>query len=179
MLRQTVLDVSKIEAGRLTLSVGYYSIKDIVQAVCAALEALAAEKHLALTIAVPDDLPKGRGDERRLTQVLMNLVGNAIKFTDAGEVSIGVQVSNEGFLVSVADTGPGIAAAEQVYIFEEFRQIDSSSSRNKGGTGLGLSISKRIIELHGGQIWVDSELGKGSAFWFILPLRASGADMPI
>ena len=94
-----VLDVSKIEAGRLTLSVGYYSIKDIVQTVCAALEALAAEKHLALTIAVPDDLPKGRGDERRLTQVLMNLVGNAIKFTDAGEVSIGVQVSNEGFLV--------------------------------------------------------------------------------
>ena len=164
-----VLDVAKIEAGRLTLSMGDYSIGEIVQTVSAALEALAAEKGLLLKVFVPEDLPVGRGDERRLTQVLMNLVGNAIKFTEAGEVRIEVQTSNEGFLVSVADTGSGIALADQQYIFEEFRQVDSSNTRSKGGTGLGLSIAKRIVELHGGRIWVESELGKGSTFRFSMP----------
>lgn len=155
-----VLDVAKIEAGRLTLSMGDYSIGEIVQTVSAALEALAAEKGLLLKVFVPEDLPVGRGDERRLTQVLMNLVGNAIKFTEAGEVRIEVQTSNEGFLVSVADTGSGIALPDQQYIFEEFRQVDSSNTRSKGGTGLGLSIAQRIVELHGGRIWVESELGR-------------------
>jgi signal transduction histidine kinase len=164
-----VLDVAKIEAGRLTLSMGDYSIGEIVQTVSAALEALAAEKGLLLKVFVPEDLPVGRGDERRLTQVLMNLVGNAIKFTEAGEVRIEVQTSNEGFLVSVADTGSGIALPDQQYIFEEFRQVDSSNTRSKGGTGLGLSIAKRIVELHGGRIWVESELGKGSTFRFSMP----------
>jgi signal transduction histidine kinase len=170
-----VLDVSKIEAGRLTLSLSEYSMGNIVLTVSTSLEALAAEKGLMLKVPVPGDLPMGRGDERRLTQVLMNLVGNAIKFTEAGEVKIEVQTSDEGFLVSVTDTGPGIAPADQQHIFEEFRQIDSSSTRTKGGTGLGLSIAKRIVELHGGRIWVESKLGKGSTFRFFVPLDVSAA----
>jgi signal transduction histidine kinase len=170
-----VLDVSKIEAGRLTLSLSEYSMGNIVLTVSTSLEALAAEKGLMLKVPGPGDLPMGRGDERRLTQVLMNLVGNAIKFTEAGEVKIEVQTSDEGFLVSVTDTGPGIAPADQQHIFEEFRQIDSSSTRTKGGTGLGLSIAKRIVELHGGRIWVESKLGKGSTFRFFVPLDVSAA----
>lgn len=170
-----VLDVSKIEAGRFDLSLSDYSMGDIVRTVSTSLEALAAEKSLMLKVAVPGNLPVGRGDERRLTQVLMNLVGNAIKFTEAGEVKIEVQTCDEGFLVSVTDTGPGIAPADRQHIFQEFRQIDSSSTRAKGGTGLGLSIAKRIVELHGGRIWVESEPGKGSTFMFLVPVGVSVA----
>ena len=171
-----VLDVSKIEAGRLTLSLSDYSMGDIVRTVSDSLEALAAEKGLMLNVALPHDLPVGRGDERRLTQVLMNLVGNAIKFTEAGEVKIEVQISDEGFLILVTDTGPGIAPADQECIFEEFRQIDSSNTRMKGGTGLGLSIAKRIVELHGGRIWVESKPGEGSTFRFVVPLGVSATQ---
>ena len=149
---------------------------DIVRTVSDSLEALAAEKGLMLNVALPHDLPVGRGDERRLTQVLMNLVGNAIKFTEAGEVKIEVQISDEGFLILVTDTGPGIAPADQECIFEEFRQIDSSNTRMKGGTGLGLSIAKRIVELHGGRIWVESKPGEGSTFRFVVPLGVSATQ---
>ena len=177
-----VLDLSKIEAGQLVLSLTDYSLKEVVQTVFTAVESLAAEKKLALRVTVPSALPPGRGDERRLTQVLLNLVGNAIKFTDTGEVRVEIGVADglfrvavatqdAAFRVSVSDTGPGIAPADQERIFEEFQQADSSSTRKKGGTGLGLSIAKRIIELHGGRIGVESSLGKGSTFWFTLPLR--------
>jgi signal transduction histidine kinase len=166
-----VLDLSKIEAGQLTLSLNDYSMKEVVQTVFTAVESLAAEKKLALRVFVPSDLPAGRGDERRIAQVLMNLVGNAIKFTGVGEIRIQAAVSEGEFTVSVADTGPGIAEADQERIFEEFQQVDSSSSRAKGGTGLGLAIAKRIVELHGGRIWVESSLGQGSTFTFTLPVR--------
>jgi signal transduction histidine kinase len=174
-----VLDISKMEAGRLTLSLGNYSMGELVRTASTIVEALAAEKHLALKVTVPSDLPLGRGDERRLTQVLLNLVGNAIKFTDAGEVKVEVATSDGAFLVSVADTGPGILATDQQLIFEDFRQADSSSTRAKGGTGLGLSIAKRIVELHGGHIWVESSPGKGSTFRFTVPIRVEldKADM--
>jgi signal transduction histidine kinase len=143
-----------------------------VQTVVTALEPLAAEKKLALTVTVAPDLPVGRGDDRRLSQVLLNLVGNAVKFTDAGEVRVEAKASDGGtFLVSVSDTGPGVAAEDQARIFEEFQQADTSSTRKKGGTGLGLSIAKRILALHGGRIWVESALGKGSTFSFTLPVR--------
>jgi len=112
-----------------------------------------------------------RGDERRLTQVLLNLVGNAIKFTDAGEIGISVAVADGRFDLAVRDTGPGIATADQARIFDEFQQVDNSNTRRKGGTGLGLSISRKIVELHGGTISVDSELGKGSTFHVIIPVR--------
>jgi signal transduction histidine kinase len=117
------------------------------------------------------DRPTGHGDGRRLSQVLLNLVGNAIKFTDKGEVAIRAPAANGVFTVAVCDTGPGIAAADQAKIFEEFQQADSSITRKKGGTGLGLSIAKRIIEMHGGRLWVESEPGKGSTFYFTLPVR--------
>jgi signal transduction histidine kinase len=137
-----------------------------------ATEPLAAEKKLAVRLDVPKDLPHGQGDERRIAQVLLNLVGNAIKFTDLGEVGIAASATNGAFEVAVSDTGPGIPAAEQQKIFEEFHQVDSSSTRKKGGTGLGLSIARKIVELHGGRIWVDSEVGRGSTFRFTLPVNA-------
>jgi len=166
-----VLDLSKIEAGQLTLSLDDYSLGDVVQGVVSAVEPLAAEKLLVFKVEVAPGLPTGRGDGRRLSQVLLNLVGNAIKFTDKGEVAIRASVTNGAFTVAVCDTGPGIAAADQAKIFEEFQQADSSITREKGGTGLGLSIAKRIIEMHGGRIWVESEPGKGSTFYFTVPVR--------
>jgi GAF domain-containing protein len=166
-----VLDLSKIEAGQLTLSLDDYSLSDVVQAVVSAVEPLSAEKRLAFKTEIAPDLPTGRGDGRRLSQVLLNLVGNAIKFTDKGEVAIQASMTNGAFTVAVCDTGPGIAPADQAKIFEEFQQADSSITRKKGGTGLGLSIAKRIIEMHGGRLWVESELGKGSTFYFTLPVR--------
>jgi PAS domain S-box-containing protein len=166
-----VLDLSKIEAGQVTLSLADYSMKEVMQAVVTAVEPLVTEKKLALKVAVPPELPRGRGDERRITQVLLNLAGNAIKFTDSGEVRVEVTASDGDFIVSVADTGPGIAEADRQKIFEEFQQAEDSSTRKKGGTGLGLSIAKRIIELHGGRIWVDSSIGQGSTFRLTLPVR--------
>jgi adenylate cyclase len=166
-----VLDFSKIEAGQLNLSLNEYSMKEVVQTVLTSVEALAMEKNLDLKVAVPEDLTKGMGDEQRIVQVLLNLLGNAIKFTDDGEIRVEVAVSNETFLVSVFDTGPGLSEADQRMIFEEFHQADGSSTRKKGGTGLGLAIAKRIVEMHGGRIWVESTLGKGSTFYCELPVR--------
>jgi len=166
-----VLDFSKIEAGQLDLSLNEYSMKEVVQTGLTAVEALAMEKNLDLKVTVPEDLTKGMGDEQRIVQVLLNLLGNAIKFTDEGEVGVEVSVSNETFLVSVFDTGPGLSEADQRIIFEEFHQADGSSTRKKGGTGLGLAIAKRIVEMHGGRLWVESTLGKGSTFCFTLPVR--------
>ncbi len=166
-----VLDLSKIEAGQLVLSIQDYSIKDVVHGVYSAVEPLASGKKLAFKIDVPPNLPPARGDDRRLTQVLLNLVGNAIKFTDTGEVAVKAAASNGSVTISVHDTGPGIAEADQAKIFEEFQQADSTKTKAKGGTGLGLSIAKRIIEMHGGKLWVESRPGAGSTFSFTVPLR--------
>ncbi len=170
-LINAVLDLSKIEAGRLVLDFADYSLTDVVQTVCTAVEPLAADKKLALKIEASKDLPAGHGDERRLTQVLLNLVGNAIKFTDAGEVVI--TATCKQWIVQRVGKGhrPGDFAADQAKLFQEFQQADSSLTRKKGGTGLGLAISKRIIEMHGGRIWVDSVVGQGSTFSFTLPVR--------
>jgi len=166
-----VLDLSKIEAGQLTLSLADYSLTEVIHTVVTAVEPLAAEKGLGLRVALEPDLPLARGDDRRISQVLLNLVGNAVKFTDAGEVRIEAKVSDGSFLISVSDTGPGIATEDQGRIFEEFQQADTSNTRKKGGTGLGLSIAKRILALHGGRIWVESTPGMGSTFSFTLPVR--------
>ena len=164
-----VLDLSKIEAGQLSLSLTNYSMRDVIEGVHSAVEPLALEKKIALKIEVSSDLPAGRGDERRLTQVLLNLVGNAIKFTDQGEVVIRASAADGCFNLAVRDTGPGISKADQAKLFQEFQQVDNSITRKKGGTGLGLAISKRIIEMHGGRIWVESRAGHGSTFFFTLP----------
>jgi signal transduction histidine kinase len=167
-----VLDLSKIEAGQLALSLEKYSMQDIVQTVVSATESLAAAKQLPLNVVIADGMPNGRGDERRLTQVLLNLVGNAIKFTDEGAIRIAARANNGIFAVEVTDTGPGIPEAERGRIFEEFHQVDNSNTKKKGGTGLGLAIAKRIIELHRGRIWVESQVGRGSTFHFEVPVRA-------
>ncbi len=173
-----VLDLSKIEAGQLTLSLADYSVAELVQGVYVAVEPLAAQKNLALATRVAKGLPAGHGDDRRLAQVLLNLVGNAIKFTEKGEVAIEASISDGYFRIAVRDSGHGIAAADQAKIFEEFQQVDNSSTRQTGGTGLGLAISKRIVEMHGGRILVDSELGKGSTFTISIPVKVvSGASV--
>jgi signal transduction histidine kinase len=115
--------------------------------------------------------PSGHGDERRLTQVLLNLVGNSIKFTDTEEVAIRASASNGHYSVAVRDTGPGISEADQAKLFQEFQQADNSITRKKGGTALGLAISKRIVEMHGGEITLQFQLGKGSTFSITLPIR--------
>jgi signal transduction histidine kinase len=165
-----VLDLSKIEAGQLVLELSDYCVQDIAQTVRSTLEPLASDKKLAFKLELAPGLPPGHGDGRRLTQVLINLVGNAIKFTDAGEVAIKAEANNGSFHVSVRDTGPGISAADQTRLFQEFQQADNAITKKKGGTGLGLAISKRIIEMHGGRIWVESQPGQGSTFAFALPV---------
>jgi signal transduction histidine kinase len=175
-LINTVLDISKIEAGQFKLNIGEYALGSIVDTVMVATESLAAAKKLAFKAEVAKGLPYGLGDEQRLTQVLLNLVGNAIKFTDAGEVRIAASASNSYFTVSVSDTGLGIPPEECDRIFEKFRQVDSSNTRTKGGTGLGLTIAKEIVEMHGGRIWAESTLGRGSTFRMELPVRAATAN---
>jgi signal transduction histidine kinase len=170
ILRNDVLDLSKIEAGQLVLELSDYCVQDIAQTVRSTLEPLAADKKLAFKVEMAPGLPPGHGDGRRLTQVLINLVGNAIKFTDTGEVAIKAEANNGMFHVSVCDTGAGISAADQTKLFQEFQQADNAITRKKGGTGLGLAISKRIIEMHGGRIWVESQPGQGSTFTFTLPV---------
>jgi GAF domain-containing protein len=166
-----VLDLSKIEAGQLKLDLADYALPSVIGGVQAVVEPLAADKKLKFKIEMASGLPQGRGDERRLTQVLLNLVGNAIKFTDAGEVAIKAEATDGAFTVAVRDTGPGISEADQAKLFQEFQQADNSITKKKGGTGLGLAISKRIVEMHGGKIWVDSAIGQGSTFTFTLPVR--------
>jgi len=167
-----VLDLSKIEAGQLTLTIEDYAIGQIVKTVAATIEPLARAKGLKLTATVADGLPLGRGDERRLHQVLLNLAGNAVKFTEAGSIEIAANAKDGHFEILVQDTGPGIALEHQMRIFEEFQQVDDSNTRQKGGTGLGLAISKRIVEMHGGSIGIESAPGMGSTFRVRIPVRA-------
>jgi len=168
-----VLDISKIEAGQLTLALEDYSVQALVETVVASAGSLAQKKGIELKAAVAPDLPPGRGDQRRLTQVLLNIVSNAIKFTDTGSVEVRVGAENGELSIAVQDTGPGIAPEDQARIFNEFQQVDNSSTRQKGGTGLGLSIARRLINLHGGHIDVHSELGEGATFNIVLPIRVA------
>ena len=168
-----VLDLSKIEAGQLSLTVEPYSVTDMVATVLSATESLARTKGIGLGSAVAPGLPTGTGDARRLTQVLLNLVGNAIKFTDQGSVEVRATQAGDRFELSVVDSGLGIAPADQARVFEEFQQVDNTSTRKKGGTGLGLSISRKIVELHGGRISVESEVGKGSTFKVSVPINVA------
>ena len=177
-LINAVLDLSKIEAGQFTLDLADYSLQNVAQTVYNAVEPLALDKKLTFKADVQPDLPSGRGDERRLTQVLLNLVGNAIKFTDAGEVVIKAGASNGSFELSVRDTGPGISAADQAKLFQEFQQAENPKTRKKEGTGLGLAISKRIIEMHGGKIWIESQFGEGSTFFVTLPVHVHAQISP-
>jgi PAS domain S-box-containing protein len=169
-----ILDLSKIEAGELLIASEPYSISDLIHAVVTTAEPLAKAKGLALRVSVPEGLPCGSGDERRLTQVLVNLVGNAVKFTDDGSIDVSATVENRRLRIAIKDTGIGIAPKDQKLIFEAFQQ--GSNAVNGGtGTGLGLAISKRIVHMHGGTITVHSVLGRGSTFIIDLPLETRPA----
>ena len=171
-LINSVLDIAKVESGQFSLNLAEYALDNVVETVRAATESLAETKKLSLKTDVAKPLPVGVGDEQRLTQVLLNLVGNAIKFTDSGEVRITAKAVDGHFAVGVADTGPGIPLEEQKRVFEQFHQVDNSSTKAKGGTGLGLAIAKQIVEMHGGRIWVELTLGQGATFQMELPIRA-------
>jgi signal transduction histidine kinase len=172
-LINAVLDLSRIESGRLVLSLTQYAMAEVVSTVVTTVESLATAKQLRLTVAMPTDLPRGTGDAPRLTQVLFNLVGNAIAFTEVGEVSIDVSVSDDTFTLVVRDTGPGIRPEDQQRIFAPFQQVDNASTRTHNGTGLGLAIAKQIVEMHGGHIGVRSCPGQGATFWFTVPRRVA------
>ena len=171
-LINNVLDLAKIEAGRMELALADYSVQDTVESVRSTLRPVAAEKRLELVTSLPTDLPLARGDAGRISQCLLNLAGNALKFTKEGKVEIGVTLDNEQLVYRVADTGIGIPADKIDSLFTEFKQTDATIASEYGGTGLGLSITKKFIEMHGGRIWVESEPGKGSTFTFEVPLRA-------
>jgi len=166
-----VLDLSKIEANRMELNLGDYAVEEIVSRVRLSLGALAQEKGLEFRAVTEDDIPTARGDVQRLTQCLMNLTGNALKFTRKGHVEIRVERQGEMLLYRVSDTGIGIPPDQIQNLFTEFRQVDPTVARDFGGTGLGLSITRKFVELHGGRIWVESQRGTGSTFLFTIPLR--------
>jgi signal transduction histidine kinase len=170
-----VLDLSKIEAGRMDLTLQEYAVQDVVDSVRVSLRSLALERGLEFATKVPPDLPIAYGDAKRITQCLMNLAGNALKFTRQGRVEIAVELQGDELIYRVTDTGIGISRDELGMVFDEFRQADAAVTREFGGTGLGLSITKRFIEMHGGRIWVESEPGEGSTFWFAVPLRVEVA----
>ncbi len=168
-----VLDYAKIEAGRMDLELIPFAPRDAVADVVRLLQPKAKEKGLTLEAEIADDVPAQLlGDPNRLGQVLLNLAGNAVKFTGSGGVRVSLQLLGEDRLrIEVADTGIGITDDQRPLLFRDFSQADSSTSRRYGGTGLGLVISRRLVELMGGRIGVDSESGQGSTFWIELPLR--------
>jgi signal transduction histidine kinase len=170
-----VLDLSKIEAGRMELASADYVVADVLETVRASLRSLATEKGLDLVVSVPSDLPMAYGDGKRITQCLLNLTGNALKFTKRGRVKIAAALDGETLRYRVTDTGIGIPQDQLENVFSEFRQVDATIAREYGGTGLGLSITKKFVELHGGRIWAESEPGKGSTFSFEVPLRVPEA----
>jgi signal transduction histidine kinase len=171
-----VLDLSKIEAGRMELSVAEYSVQEILDTVRLSLRSLAAEKGLQFFVECQPDIPPALGDGKRITQCLTNLVGNALKFTKQGSVTVRAALQDGEVLYSVADTGIGIPGDQLANVFGQFRQVDASISREFGGTGLGLSITKTFVEMHGGRMLVESELGKGSTFFFAVPLRLAEVE---
>jgi PAS domain S-box-containing protein len=172
-LINNVLDLAKIEAGRMELALSDYSVQDTVASVHSTLQPLAAEKGLEFLASVPADIDLAFGDAGRLAQCLMNLAGNSLKFTKQGRVEIAVVQQNGRLRYRVADTGIGIPPDKIGALFTEFKQTDATIASEYGGTGLGLSITKKFIEMHGGRIWVESEVGKGSAFIFEIPLRVN------
>jgi len=174
-LINNVLDLAKIEAGRMELSLSDYSVHDTVESVRSTLRPLAADKGLEFLAAVQEEIPLAYGDAGRITQCLMNLAGNSLKFTKAGKVEISAALNGGWLRYRVADTGIGIPSEKLGSLFTEFKQTDATIASEYGGTGLGLSISKKFVEMHGGRIWVESEVGKGSMFIFEIPLRTKTA----
>ena len=174
-----LLDISRIESGRVRLAFRPLQIRDVVQDVVESQRAQFEAKGLVLEVELPQDLPLVQGDPERLAQVMDNLVSNACRYTPKGKVTITVSQMQGALRMDVSDTGIGIAAADQSKIWDRFFRADHPLVEEVGGTGLGLSIVKMFVEMHGGRIWMDSELGEGSTFTFILPtMEAQGSVIP-
>jgi signal transduction histidine kinase len=166
-----VLDLSKVEAGQVELELAPFSLQDALERGVAMVRERATRDGVQVTLAANPDVDVVAGDERRIRQVIFNLLTNAVKFTPpGGSVDVRAKQVNGEVSVSVADTGRGIAGEDLRRIFEEFQQTEAGIEQGEG-TGLGLALSKRLVELHGGRIWVDSELGRGSTFVFTLPTK--------
>jgi signal transduction histidine kinase len=166
-----ILDLSKVEAGQIELDVAPFSLEDALESGVVMVRERATREHVRVVVSPAPGVELVAGDERRVRQVIFNLLSNAVKFTPSGgEVDVRARRVDGEVRISVADTGPGIAPQDRERIFEEFQQTDAGIVQREG-TGLGLALSKRLVELHGGRIWVESELGKGSTFVFTLPVR--------
>jgi signal transduction histidine kinase len=167
-----VLDLSKVEAGQVELEVHPFSLREALERGVVMVRERATEDGVRVAFAADPEVDVVAGDERRIKQVIFNLLSNAVKFTPAGgEVDVSATRVNGEIRVSVADTGPGVAPEDRDRIFEEFQQSETGVGQREG-TGLGLALSKRFVELHGGRIWLESELGRGSTFTFALPARS-------
>jgi len=173
-----ILEVSKIAAGKMELAFEEVDINEIIDGVMSTAVALVKDKPIELQQSAPDDLPAVRADARRIRQTLLNLVGNAAKFTEEGFIRVEAEANDTEVTISVVDSGIGIEQEKVDGIFEAFTQVDASTTRRAGGTGLGLSICKSYVELHGGSIGVRSTLGEGSTFYFTLPIEGPAAEEP-
>jgi DNA-binding response OmpR family regulator/two-component sensor histidine kinase len=172
-----VLDLAKIEAGKMEWSQEPLSMSEVAERAIAATTALFEHKNLKLVKHIEPDLPEINGDKDKLIQVIINLISNAVKFTDEGNVTCRVKSTPANIVVSISDTGIGIAPEDYDAVFEQFKQVGTDTLTDKPkGTGLGLPICKEIVEHHGGKIWLESEPGKGSTFSFSLPLQQAAAN---
>jgi signal transduction histidine kinase len=169
-----ILDLSKIEAGKMELDLTDFNLAVAIDNACTLVHERAARRGLTLAQDVDARIGDFRGDERKIKQVLLNLLSNAVKFTsEGGRVEVRATPKGDVVEISVSDTGVGIAPSDQETVFEEFRQVGTDTARKHEGTGLGLALARRFVELHGGNIWLESEVGVGSTFTFALPVRGS------
>jgi len=173
-LINNLLDLEKIEAGKMEWQFQPLPIGNVIRQATTACAALFDGKNLSFIVDIPENLPKVIGDADRIVQVVINLVSNAVKFTPQGSVIVRAQQENREVIVQVIDQGIGISPSDQALVFEKFRQVGDMLTAKPKGTGLGLAISKEIVEQHGGRIWVESEVGKGSTFSFSIPVVDPG-----
>jgi signal transduction histidine kinase len=173
-----VLDLAKIESGNAEWHSSEIDLKDLVEEAAAAVQPVTSENGVALTLELPEGLPRVTADRDRLMQVVLNLISNAVKFCDkvAGRIRITLSRQQNMLRVDVADNGPGIQREHQDVIFEKFRQVGDTLTEKPHGTGLGLPISRKIVKHFGGQLWVESEPGHGAVFSFTVPIRQGGTD---
>jgi signal transduction histidine kinase len=167
-----ILDLSKVEAGKMEVELAKFDLPMAIENALTLIRERAVRHGITLSRTVDERLGDFVADERKVKQVLLNLLSNAVKFTsEGGRIEVNARMSDGSVEISVSDTGIGIAAEDQEAIFEEFRQVGTDYSHKREGTGLGLTLTKKFVEMHGGKIWVKSDLGKGSIFTFTLPIR--------
>ena len=174
-----ILDLSKIEAGRMELEVTTFDLPMAIENALLLIRERASRHGIKLARVIDDRLGDFTGDERKMKQILVNLLSNAVKFTpEGGQIKVEATLGDSVVIISVTDTGIGIAPEDHEAIFEEFRQVGTNYAQKREGTGLGLSLTRKFVEMHGGKIWVESELGKGSMFIFTLPISPHPYPLP-